>query len=94
MKQALLSYTTPLTLFLVLGCTSSDKAVQPPEPCSKVWYQQLESTLSTGDGMGHGPDIGSEEWQSVIEYKLGVRGQHNVPARSTEAWCIFIDQLM
>ena len=49
-------------------------------------------TLSTSDGRGHGPDAGSAEWQSVIEFKLGIRGQADIPSRSSKAWCDFIDQ--
>ena len=44
--------------------------------------------------MGHGPDIGSEEWKSVIEFKLGVRGNPNVPDRNSREWCRFIDDLL
>jgi hypothetical protein len=29
----------------------------------------------------------------VVEFKLGVRGNSNVPARSSAAWCEFIDEL-
>ncbi len=42
--------------------------------------------------MGHGPDIGSEEWKSVVEFQLGIRGNPGVPDRSSEAWCPFTDQ--
>jgi hypothetical protein len=44
--------------------------------------------------MGHGPDIGSEEWKSVIEFKLGVRGNQGVPDRNSQEWCRFIDDLL
>jgi len=44
--------------------------------------------------MGHGPDIGSEEWKSVIEFKLGVRGSPDVPDRNSREWCHFIDDLL
>lgn len=58
-------------------------------------YVALRPTLalvSSGDGMGHGPDTGSDEWKSVIEFKLGVRGNAEVPDRSTGAWCSYIDE--
>ena len=67
---------------------------QAPEPCTERWYQELEATVSSGDGMGHGPDIGSEEWKSVIEFKLGVRGNQGVPDRNSREWCRFIDDLL
>jgi hypothetical protein len=41
----------------------------------------------TDDGQGHGPDIGSDEWKSVIEFRLGIRGKPDLPARASEAWC-------
>ena len=62
------------------------------EPCSTPWLQMVEKTLSTGDGQGHGPDLGSSEWRSVVEFKLGIRGNPDVPDRDSEAWCAYIDQ--
>jgi len=62
------------------------------EPCSTPWLQMVEQTLSTGDGQGHGPDLGSSEWRSVVEFKLGIRGNPDVPDRDSEAWCAYIDQ--
>lgn len=63
-------------------------------PCSNSWYQFLEGQVPTGDGQGHGPDIGSDEWKSVIEFKLGLRGKPNIPRRDSEAWCRHIDQIL
>ena len=62
------------------------------EPCSKPWLQMVEQKLSTGDGQGHGPDLGSSEWRSVVEFKLGIRGNSGVPDRDSEEWCTYIDQ--
>jgi hypothetical protein len=61
-----------------------------PAPCSNKLYEWLESQIQSGDGMGHGPDIGSTEWMSVIEFKLGLRGRPQVPNIGTNAWCGFI----
>ena len=61
-----------------------------PAPCSNKLYKWLESRVQSGDGMGHGPDIGSTEWMSVIEFKLGLRGNPQVPDIGTNAWCGFI----
>ena len=52
----------------------------------------VEETLSTGDGQGHGPDLGSSEWRSVVEFKLGIRGKPGIPDSTTEEWCTYIDQ--
>ena len=62
------------------------------KPCSEPWLQMVEQALSTGDGRGHGPDLGSSEWRSVVEFKLGIRGNPDVPDRATEEWCAYIDQ--
>ena len=63
-----------------------------PEPCSTEWQQAVESRLATGDGHGHGPDIGSEEWRSVVEFKLGIRDDPSTPARNSADWCAYIDE--
>ncbi|WP_298722465.1 MliC family protein [uncultured Oceanisphaera sp.] len=60
--------------------------------CSESWSQAIEQTVATGDGQGHGPDVGSDEWKSVIEFKLGIRGQPQVPPRNSAAWCQYIDR--
>jgi len=65
-----------------------------PQPCSDAWYRHVESSVPTGDGQGHGPDPGSDEWKSVIEFRLGIRGKAGVPARDSEAWCRHIDRLV
>ena len=62
------------------------------EPCTDEWFQLLETQLGTGDGMGHGPDIGSGEWRSVIEFKLGVRDDPGVPDNQSPEWCAYIDE--
>ncbi|MET0026099.1 MAG: MliC family protein [Candidatus Thiodiazotropha sp.] len=62
--------------------------------CSDAWYRATESRLVSGDGQGHGPDLGSEEWKSVIEYKLGIRGQADIPPRNSDEWCRYVDTLI
>lgn len=62
--------------------------------CSEAWYETVEAEVPTGDGHGHGPDVGSEEWKSVVEFKLGIRGQPDVPARDSDTWCRHIDQVI
>ena len=90
MPWAIIDRVAPLILFvnLLAACT-------PPVPeadCSDEWQRQVESVLGTGDGAGHGPDIGSEEWRSVVEFRLGVRGDPDVPARHSSAWCEYVQQ--
>ena len=63
-------------------------------PCTEEWYQFVEHKLVSGDGQGHGPDLASDEWKSVIEFKLGIRGQSQLPARDSEDWCQLIDSMV
>ena len=85
-------------VMLVILTTGIVKANSPSNallaPCSDEWNQFVEKKLSTGDGQGHGPDIGSEEWRSVVEFKLGIRGDDNVPKRDSKAWCSYIDRMV
>ena len=82
-----------VTLFLA-ACGDGGETSPGPEPCSFEWQQWVESRVTTGDGHGHGPDIGSDEWQSVVEFKLGVRGDPSVPPRDSDKWCSYIDKLI
>ena len=74
------------------GSIAPVKRPEVPASCSNQLYASFESRLSTGDGMGHGPDIGSDEWRSVIEFRLGVRDDPEVPERDTNSWCGFINK--
>ncbi len=83
----------PIVLLFALAIGSC--AVAPsndPQPCSEQWFQYVEERLGTQDAHGHGPDIGSSEWRSVVEFKLGVRGNPDVPARDTSEWCDYVDE--
>jgi len=62
--------------------------------CTQEWYQFVEKKVATGVGQGHGPDLGSGEWQSVVEFKLGIRGIVDVPQRNSDAWCRYIDRIV
>jgi uncharacterized protein len=70
--------------------TSPERAA----PCSDSWYRSIEEEVSTSDGHGHGPDVGSDEWKSVIEFKLGIRGKPDVPDSKTQAWCSYVDEMV
>ncbi|PKH06888.1 hypothetical protein [Moritella sp. Urea-trap-13] len=86
---------------VVIGCSGSDKSVTAsatgviddvkPQSCTNDWYAKIDRQLVTGDGQGHGPDLGSLEWRSVIEFKLGIRGDSRVPQRNSEQWCDYIN---
>ena len=81
--------TILLLLALTLTtCTGLSPAPQPP--CPDHLLQRIEQQVGTGDGQGHGPDIGSAEWHSVVEFRLGIRDNTDVPEPATRAWCAFI----
>ena len=88
---------TMLFIFAV-SCTSPNSVVNSAQKtqiiCSNKWYQSIEEVVTTGDGHGHGPDVGSDEWKSVIEFKLGIQGLSTVPQRDSETWCPYIDHLV
>ena len=76
--------------------TTAALAAQSPAPplCSDAWNRMIDAKVTSGDGRGHGPDIGSDEWKGTIEFRLGVRGKPGIPPRSSEAWCRTIDELV
>ena len=78
--------------YLVLLLVGATGVAQAQSICIYPWYQSVDKRFHTTDGQGHGPDIGSDEWKSVIEFKLGVRDGANVPERSSDQWCQYIDQ--
>jgi len=82
------------SLCVLSACQSQSLQTETPKLCTDSWYQAVESAIPSGDGMGHGPDIGSEEWRSVIEFKLGIRGNPEVPDRNSQEWCSYIDDFM
>jgi len=61
------------------------------KPCSNAWYILVEEQVVTGDKQGHGPDMGSIEWRSVVEFKLGIRGNKYNPSLTSRQWCKYID---
>ncbi|SEA82975.1 Uncharacterized protein YPO0702 [Desulfuromusa kysingii] len=85
-------------IFFLAGCAHVGNVQQTDiesiSLCSDAWYEEIEAKVHTGDNHGHGPDIGSEEWKSTIEFRLGIRGQNHLPDRHSHAWCQYIDQLV
>lgn len=64
------------------------------KPCSAAWFTFVESKIQSSDAAGHGPDIGSLEWKSAVEFKLAIRGNSNTPDASTNQWCEYIDTVI
>jgi hypothetical protein len=85
-----------IAIFVVLAAINvgANAGVEPALPCTDEWNQFVDKKLISGDGKGHGPDLGSEEWKGVIEFKLGIRDQVDLPNRDSDDWCQLIDQLV
>jgi hypothetical protein len=79
---------------LLSACTEQLSSNLVESRCTKEWFQAVEEQFTTGDGKGHGPDLGSFEWRSVIEFKLGIRGSAGIPDRRGEDWCEYINELV
>jgi uncharacterized protein YecT (DUF1311 family) len=82
-----------LTAIAVAACDRDDPGSATSDSCSESFYRTIEEKVQTGDGQGHGPDVGSDEWKSVVEFELGVRGDADVPERDSEDWCRHIDRI-
>ena len=80
-----------LSTVLATACSGERVHETRPEPCSVQWQEYVEARLHTGDSHGHGPDLGSDEWRSVVEFKLGIRGDPALPSRNSVEWCTIID---
>lgn len=89
-----------IAFFLIVTATcakASNSRTSLPEAevlCANQWCCFIEEKVPTDDGQGHGPDIGSDEWMSVVEFKLGIRDKSNLPDRGSEVWCRYIDQIV
>ena len=87
----------PLCVFVV-ACGDTQQQDHTAEQslvdnlCTEIWFEKVDRQIASGDGQGHGPDLGSLEWRSVVEFKLGVRGDESLPAADSEHWCAYIDQ--
>ena len=80
-----------LLLLVLASCTPLSD--QPPTTlCTTDWFQTVEQHLQTSDIEGHGPDLGSSEWKSVVEFKLGIRGNPEIPESNTDEWCNFVNK--
>ena len=76
----------------ILSCTNAADPLPKVDICTMQWFELVEEKIMTGDGAGHGPDVGSTEWRSVIEFKLGIRGDDSIPDLESEKWCEYINE--
>lgn len=76
---------------VVLGILAAACHPQPlnetPPACSDAWFAYIEQRVQSGDADGHGPDMGSLEWRSVVEFELGIRDDPRTPASTSDGWC-------
>ena len=82
--------TASFALLFVAGCVNVGDDSTETVPCSVALYSSIETHLQVTDEQGHGPDIGSGEWKSAVEFKLGLRRNADVPDPGTDEWCNFI----
>ena len=75
----------------ITGCSVTGNQHTEANVCSSDWYALVEQQVFTGDNHGHGPDLGSAEWRSVVEFKLGIREQAHIPPLDSNLWCRFIN---
>ena len=92
----LLIFIVTIMLISVVGCGEdiqlSTVAKNTESLCQQAWFERVEQQISSGDGQGHGPDLGSIEWRSVVEFKLGIRGQAGLPEKDSDLWCEYINK--
>jgi len=62
--------------------------------CSIDVLNKIEKSVQVSDEKGHGPDLGSEEWQTVVELRLDLLGKLAMPDRNSEAWCHYVEQAL
>jgi len=92
MKPAALRTLAGVASSMLCAVTPAMAALASADPaCSAAWQQSVEARLPSGDRQGHGPDLGSDEWQSVVEFRLGLRGRPALPPRDGAAWCQFVE---
>jgi hypothetical protein len=92
MKKFLTLTACSSFVMLINGCAGMSENRAKPQNCSNEWYTLVEKQITSGDGQGHGPDLGSLEWRSVIEFKLGIRGSAKIPPLESEQWCGYINK--
>lgn len=80
-----------LSCSLVLtACTDKPASNNNTVACDQNSFHVLEQLIGSSDGAGHGPDVGSHEWQSTIEFRLQLRGDKNKPAHDHPEWCAYM----
>ncbi|WP_220495637.1 hypothetical protein [Oceanospirillum sediminis] len=81
-----------LFILTLSACSTPPDSATAVQACSSQLFSLVEEKVQVADRQGHGPDPGSSEWQSVVEFKLGIRGNSDIPPRDTEQWCAYINR--
>jgi hypothetical protein len=81
-----------MTMALMVCSCAREEAASNKVLCSVEWLKQVEQKVLVGDQRGHGPDLGSGEWRSAVEFKLGIRGNPDIPPVTSDQWCSYIDK--
>jgi len=77
---------------ILMACAQSPTANNVP--CTPYWFAAVNDRLAVSDEQGHGPDHGSAEWRSAVEFKLAVRGKPNRPKLLSDKWCNYIETVL
>lgn len=94
----MLNKTTVIPVILISlffqACVNKKQEKQKAQECTASWYAKVESKIPTGDEHGHGPDLGTDEWKSVVEHRMGIKGNKIVPSIKSKEWCPYIDRIL
>ena len=63
-----------VVIALGFGCAETNEDTAETQNCSDGWFSLVETKVTTGDDQGQSPDLGSLEWRSVVEFRLGILG--------------------
>lgn len=75
---------------VLLGLGLLAATAQAAPSCDARWQAAVQAQLAPADG--HGPDLGSPEWQGAVEQQLGLSGTPQLPERGSPAWCRRVQQ--
>lgn len=87
---------TLLIVALIMSCSCSSLSEVPSSElgaqvsCGEQWYRDVEEVLHISDAQAHGPDLGSEEWRSAVEFKLHLGAVDRLPTKNSQQWCDYI----
>ena len=69
--------------------TTASMAPAPSE--WNAWAAWVEHQRPVGDGQGHGPDVGSDEWAMAIDRNLGISADGHGPDLKSDEWRMAVE---